>query len=66
MGQALTPQQTLQAAQRVDALRAQEENSNHPDNPEVAWWCKLLAKAAGVIGGGSKPMVFIEYWCSLM
>ena len=59
MGQSLTPQQTLQVAQRVDQVRTEQENSNNPNNPEVAWWCKLLAKGAGVVGGGSMLILSI-------
>ena len=35
-----------------------QQQSQQPDgsnpNPEAAWWCKLLARGVGAVGGVSK------------
>jgi hypothetical protein len=51
---------------------SQQPQEGGPNNPEVAWWCKLLAKIIGTIAGIGKlnsplgipfpdPMIMIHF-----
>ena len=36
------------------AMPNAQQPQDNPNNPEVAWWCKLLAKIIGTLAGVSK------------
>ena len=36
------------------SAQGQQGTEENPNNPEVAWWCKLLAKVCGAIAGGGE------------
>ena len=35
-------------------LQSQNQEGGNPNNPEAAWWCKLLARTVGAVGGASE------------
>lgn len=41
-------------------LQAQAENQPSPPGEEATWWCKLLARSAGIIGAVSKSGTLIH------
>jgi len=49
MGQAFMSRIVAQQAQQSVSTAAAE--AGLPNNPDAAWWLKLLARAVGVIGG---------------
>ena len=43
-------------------LGGQQQAQDNPDNPEVAWWCKLLSKIIGTLAGiGEDFSVFVNW-----
>jgi len=40
--------------QFISRQQQQAPAQGGPDNPEAAWWCKLLAKVVGAIGAVSE------------
>jgi len=52
MGQALIARIAQQQAQQSVSAAAAE--AGVPNNPDAAWWLKLLARGVGVVGAGCK------------
>ena len=50
-------------------MTAAAADAGVPNNPDAAWWLKLLARAVGVVGAGGGDFVYlltagIKYVCA--